>query len=374
MSAIRSTGWGGIFAIASILGALHAPRAEDTAWVSLLNGKNLDGWTPYFSSPKLRNRLTNPDSTFKVTPEGWLHVDVHLPYDSVRVGHLFYTRRKLSYYMVRGVYRYTTKVLGPGWTGADNIQNNGFMIHCAAPAEQTQDFPPSVEVQLVGPANTFFNRDLVSQGWKYGTSMNLCANGITASLNGRDVGSNCHHASYPDAWKNTEIPWEDKEGWSDAAVRVLADSLFQHFIHGVKVHEYSRIRRGGQPLKEGYLAVQAEGSSTQFKSLEVLDLVGCMDPTKPGYRTYFVKNDPGKCEVAGVGRASRPDDAPVLKREGRSFSVAGSQDVILAVRRPDGSRVELAPGARAFTPSRAGIYLVSIRTAGGIAVRKAARY
>jgi hypothetical protein len=43
----------------------------------------------------------------------------------------------------------------------------------------------------------------------------------------------CHHANYPAAWKNREIPWEDKEGWSDATVRVLADSLFQHFIHGI---------------------------------------------------------------------------------------------------------------------------------------------
>jgi hypothetical protein len=363
-----------MFALASLLAFPQAARAEDSAWVSLLNGSNLEGWTPYFSSSKLRNRLTNPDSTFKVTPEGWLYADVHLPYDSVRVGHLFYTRRKLSYYMVRGVYRYTTKVLGPGWTGADNIQNNGFMIHCAAPAEQTQDFPPSVEVQLVGPANTFFNRDLVSQGWKYGTSMNLCANGITANLNGRDVGSNCHHANYPAAWKNTEIPWEDPDGWSDATVRVLADSLFQHFIHGAKVHEYTRIRRGGQPLREGYLAVQAEGSSTQFKSIEVLDLVGCMDRGKPGYRSYFVKHDAGRCEVTGVGGSMREDEGAVLVREGRTFTVRGGNASILEVRRPDGSRVELAPGGRAFTPGRAGVYLVSIRTATGIAVRKAALY
>ena len=353
------------------LAAIHSARAEDSAWVSLLNGRNLEGWTPYFSSPKLRNRLTNPDSTFKITPEGWLYADVHLPYDSVRVGHLFYTRRKLSYFMVRAVYRYTTRVLGPGWTGADNIQNNGFMIHCAAPAEQTQDFPPSVEVQLVGPANTFFNRDLVVQGWKYGTSMNLCANGITAHLDGRDVSSNCHHADYPSAWKNTEIPWEDPEGWSDATVRVLADSLFQHFIHGAKVHEYTRVRRGGQPLREGYLAVQAEGSSTQFRSIEVLDLVGCMDRSNPAYRAYFVKNDPQACAVTGAAPSLPGYDGSLLSREGRKLVVRGGGISIAEVRRVDGSRLALAPSSRTFAPDRAGLYLVTLRTPFGTRVRKA---
>lgn len=359
---------------AAALAAFHYARAEDSAWVSMLNGTNLDGWTPYFSGPKLRNHLVNPDSTFKITPEGWLYADIHLSYDSTRVGHLFYTKRKLSYYMVRGVYRFTNKVLGPGWTGADNIQNNGFMIHCAAPAEQTKDFPPSVEVQLVGTANTFFNRDLVSQGWKYGTSMNLCANGITANLKGRDESSNCHHADYPAAWKNTEIPWEDKDGWSDATVRVLADSLFQHFIHGSKVHEYTRIRRDGQPLKEGYIAVQAEGSSTQFKSLEILDLVGCMEVGKPAYRSYFVKNDPQACAATGAASRFPADEGIILAREGRMLVARGHGVSISEVRRIDGSRLALPPGSRAFAPDRPGIYLVSLRTSKGIRVLKSGWY
>lgn len=363
----------GLMALAT-LAAFHSVRAEDSAWVSMLNGKNLDGWTSYFSGPKLRNKLVNPDSTFKITPEGWLFADIHLNYDSTRVGHLFYTKRKFSYYMVRGVYRYTTKVLGPGWTGADNIQNNGFMIHCAAPAEQTQDFPPSVEVQLVGTANTFFNRDLVSQGWKYGTSMNLCANGITANLDGRDVSSNCHHANYPAAWKNTETPWEDKDGWSDATVRVLSDSLFQHYIHGAKVHEYTRVRRGGQPLKEGYVAVQAEGSSTQFKTLEYLDLVGCMDQSKPAYRSYFVKNDAQACNSTGIASAFPAHDGVLLAREGRMLVARGLGVSIAEVRRLDGSRVALSAGALAFSPDRPGIYLVSLRTSEGIRVQKAGWY
>lgn len=313
-----------------------------------------------------------------MTPEGWLDVNVHLKYDSTGVGHLFYTRRKFSYYMVRVVYRFTKTGLGPGWSGQDNVQNNGLMIHCKGPTEvNNAGFPPSVEVQLVGPANTFFNRDLVAQGWKYGTSMNLCANGITANLKGSDVSSNCHHANYPAAWKNTEIPWEDRDGWSDATVRALSDSLFQHYIHGAKVHEYTRVRRDGQPLKEGYLAVQAEGSSTQFKSIEVLDLVGCMDRSKAAYRSYFVKNDPQACTSTGISARAAGGAPPSfsgvrLVEEGGQLTVQGEGAGLIAVRRADGSRLEVPPGVRSFTPDQAGIYLVSIRTAAGIQVRKIA--
>lgn len=354
-----------------VLPLLCAPFAcaEDSAWVSLINGKNLDGWTSYFSSRKLAQPLINPDSTFGVTPEGWLNVNIHLKYDSTKVGHLFYTQRKLSYYMVRAVYRFTSDVLGPGWTGADNIQNNGFMIHCPAPSAMNYaDFPTSVEVQLVGPKNTFFNRDLVSQGWKYATSMNLCLPGVTVNLNGSDLSSNCHHANYPAAWKNTEIPWEDKDGWSDATARVLGDSLIQHFIHGVKVHEYSRIRKGGQPLKEGYLAIQAEGSSTQFKTMQLLDLVGCMDKTSPAYRTYFVKHDAAACAGTVIGEQARAKNLWV--RRGSTWLPEEAGESILAVHQADGKPVAIEKGAHAFAPIQPGVYWVTIQAPKGRRVAK----
>jgi hypothetical protein len=273
--------------------------------------------------------------------------------------------------MVRGVYRFTTQVLGPGWTGADNIQNNGFMIHCAAPVSQTKDYPPSVEVQLIGPANDFFKNqwNLGAQGWKYPTSTNLCANGVTVNLNGSDVSSNCHPANYPADWKGTDIPWDDGEGWSDATVRVLSDSLFQHYIHGSKVFEYTRIRRDGQPLKDGYLAVQAEGSSTQFKTLEYLDLVGCMDRASPNYRTYFVKNDPAACAATGVA-GEKSGNTLDLIRVGNRFIVNDRHASISEVRHIDGTRVDLESNAQTFTPKRSGIYLVAIRSKDGVHVQR----
>jgi hypothetical protein len=369
----------GMLVLASISAACEFARAEDTAWVSMPNGKNLDGWTSYFE----KSGLTNPDSTFRYSPEGHFFVDQHVAKNVTGFGHLFYTKKKLSYYMVRAVYRFTTKDAAPGFApGGDQPQNNGLMIHSQDPKTMNgKAFPTSSECQLLGPENAL-NSGPKSQGFLSGISANLCVSGITVNYKGNDISSNCWKAEYPAAWKNTKIPFEDADGWSDITVRVLGDSLIQHFIHGQKVLEFSRIRANGSALKDGYLAIQAEGTPTQFKTLEYVELTGCMDKGKPGYRTYFVKSDPALCDVTGVGGPfrkhlrgeDREGGAPVLVREGRTFAVRGGGASILEVRRPDGSRVDLADDARAFAPDRAGVYLVTLRTAAGTAVRRAVLY
>jgi hypothetical protein len=191
---------------------------------------------------------------------------------------------------------------------------------------------------------------------------------------GNDVSSNCYKAEYPAAWKNTYIPFEDTAGWSDVTARVLGDSLIQHYIHGVKVLEFSRIRANNAPLKDGYMTIQAEGTPTQFKTLAYVDLTGCMDRSKPGYKSYFVKSDPTLCEVTGIGEPMREGNGPVLAREGRMFMVRGGDASIIEVRRADGSRLRVAPGAQGFAPDRAGVYVVLMRTARGRSVSKAVLY
>lgn len=354
---------------AFIFGAMllaGAARAEDSAWVSLLNGKDLRDWTPYF-----QKGVANPDSTYKVTPEGWLYVDIHVSFNTTGFGHLFYTKRKYAYYMVRADYRFTTAGYGPDWGQGWNMQNNGLMLHSQDPKTmQGKDFPTSIEVQLLGPKNEQ-NGEQKTNGFKYATTLNLCTPSTFVAYNGNaNYTQHCTAASYPAAWKNTEIPWEDKDGWSDATVRVLSDSLVQHFIHGVKVFEYTKLREdNGTPLKDGYLSIQAEGTPTQFKTLEILDLEGCMDKTKPAYRTYYVKSNPAACVGTGLKTAvSDPDFS--LAREGAALVVHGG--MLAEVRNADGSAVSFPPGATSFRPARAGIYLVTVRSAAGTFTRKAA--
>ncbi|MDQ3000379.1 MAG: DUF1080 domain-containing protein [Fibrobacterota bacterium] len=362
----------GVAAMAAMapLAFFSTSHAEDSAWVSLLNGKDLRDWTLSFQ----KTGLKNTDSIFKILANGNLMVDIQTSFKTTGFGHLFYTKRKFSHYLVRSWYRFPTATYGPDWGFGWNMQNNGLMLHSQDPKTmKDKDFPTCIEVQLMGPKN-LQNEGLKGLGFKYATSANLCTPSTFVAYNGNNnYTEHCTAAQYPDAWKNTEIPWDDKDGWSDATVRVLGDSLVQHFIHSIKVFEYSKIREdNGTPLKEGYISVQAEGTSTEFKTLEVLDLVGCMDKNKPGYRSYFVKDDASACNVSSV---AVPQEAARFEwvREGGRFRVIGNGARIASVRKLDGSILERLSGADApvtiYSPREPGMYLVTVETPSGAATR-----
>ena len=50
-----------------------------------------------------------------------------------------------------------------------------------------------------------------------------------------------------------------------------------------------------KPVKEGYIAIQSESHPTQFKSIELLNLCGCMDKKAKNYKSYFIKADNMTC-------------------------------------------------------------------------------
>ena len=80
---------------------------------------------------------------------------------------------------------------------------------------------------------------------------------------------------------------------------VLGDSLLQHIIDGKVVFEYNKpivedddegmvkylnmendwfAQHRGKPLKEGYIALQAESHPVEFRKVELLDLSGKAKP------------------------------------------------------------------------------------------------
>ena len=52
----------------------------------------------------------------------------------------------------------------------------------------------------------------------------------------------------------------------------------------------------GTPLTEGFIAIQAESHSTYFKTIELLNLCGCMDKKAMNYKEYFVKANNKLCK------------------------------------------------------------------------------
>jgi hypothetical protein len=121
-------------------------KADPKDWIQLFNGKNLEGWTVKIAKHKLNE---NFGDTFRVE-NGVLKVSYD-HYDKLdgQFGHLFY-KDKFSYYLVAVEYRFVgDQVKGaPDWA----YRNNGIMIHSQSAESMglDQDFPTSIEVQLLG--------------------------------------------------------------------------------------------------------------------------------------------------------------------------------------------------------------------------------
>ena len=68
-------------------------------------------------------------------------------------------------------------------------------------------------------------------------------------------------------------------------------------IGGGDISGYSEeVYNEGAPLKEGFIAIQSETHPTDFKSIELLNLCGCMDKKAKNYKSYYVKADNSSCE------------------------------------------------------------------------------
>jgi len=55
------------------------------------------------------------------------------------------------------------------------------------------------------------------------------------------------------------------------------------------------VKVDGKLLEEGSISLQSESHPVQFRKVELLKLVGCMEKKSKKYRDYFVKNDANAC-------------------------------------------------------------------------------
>lgn len=355
-------------AAALLIGAAGA-RAEDSAWVQLFNGKDLKDWDIKFTKHPLNDNFNN---TFKVV-DGVLSVDYSgWGAFNQEFGHAANKTRAWSYYLLRAEYRVGEKQVngGPAWA----LQNNGLMLHSQSMASMTlnQDFPVSMETQLLGASN---------MGADNNSSMNLCTPGTgfyTTATGGSVNPAHCYSANTATRPKPGEWTW--------VSASVMGDSIIRHYLGasptGTPVLTYyrpvylsggissppSNLPANGTRLQEGYIAIQAETHPYDFRKIEVLDLEGCMDKSKAAYRSYFVKSKPGACDVTGVG--ALPSTLPVnatMLREAGGFTFRSSEAGILEVTDPSGrilSRNAVAAGVpQSVKLSRKGLCLVTWRSA-----------
>ncbi|MFN5641782.1 MAG: DUF1080 domain-containing protein [Sphingobacteriales bacterium] len=268
-----------------ILGLFLGLTSIAQKWESMFNGKDLTGWTPKIRYAKAGENVGN---TFRVQ-----HGKIVVSYDAYddfneRFGHLFYNTQ-YGYYRIRLQYRFIGEQVknGPGWA----YRNSGIMVHgqTAESMGKDQDFPVSIEVQLLG-----------GDGKNPRTTCNLCTPGTNVVREGKLFTQHC---------LNSTSKTYHGDQWVHAEVLVLGDSLIVHYANGEEVLRYENPQIGGgnvdaqetkwgtngQLISKGTISLQSESHPVEFRKIEILNLEGCMDPKATNYKSYYVKSKPEDC-------------------------------------------------------------------------------
>jgi hypothetical protein len=233
--------------------------AEEGEWISLFNGKNLDGWTPKIKGYAFGENFGN---TFRVE-DGMMKVryDQYDTFDK-RYGHIFY-KDSFSHYRLRIEYRFVGEQVkgGEGWA----LRNSGIMMHCQDPKTMRldQDFPVSIEVQMLG-----------GNGKDKRTTGNLCTPGTNVMLNGELWTQHC---------TNSTSDTYHGEQWVTLEVEAHGGETIKHYVNGTLVMEYDKpqlderdadakklIKDGNLIIEGGYFSLQSESHPLDIRKVEIL--------------------------------------------------------------------------------------------------------
>lgn len=153
-----------------------------------------------------------------------------------------------------------------------------------------QDFPISIEAQFLG-----------GTGEGERPTANLCTPGTHVFMNDTLFTKHCI---------NSTSKTYHGEQWVSTEFLVLGDSIIQHMVEGEVVLEYTKpqigggvvdgfdesVKKDGDALTGGYIALQSESHPVEFRKVEILDLCGCMDQKASNYKSYYAKADNSKCK------------------------------------------------------------------------------
>lgn len=248
------------------VGSCSAPKAKTEAksegWIQLFNGKDLADWNIKIKGYPLNENYGNTfrveDSLLKVRYDQYEKFDKNF-------GHIFY-KTPYSHYKIRAEYRFVGEQVsgGEGWA----IRNSGIMVHgqSAESMEVDQDFPVSIEIQLLG-----------GNGTDERSTLNVCTPGTNIVMNDSLWTQHC---------TNSSSKTYHGEQWVTVEVEVCGDSIIRHMIDGQTVLEYSKPQLddrdpsyvkllpadGNKLLKKGTISFQAESHPVDFRKIELLNL------------------------------------------------------------------------------------------------------
>ncbi|WP_153796771.1 3-keto-disaccharide hydrolase [Foetidibacter luteolus] len=229
-------------------------------WVSLLNGKDLTGWTPKITGYAAGENFGN---TFRIE-DGLLKIryDAYGSFNK-RFGALHYNR-KLTSYRLRVEYRFTGDTIAgaPVWGFKDGgIQYYGQSLESMG---VDQPFPVSLEFNLHG-----------GNGSQERPTGEVCANGIYFFMNGSRNTSYCTLPVVQKTFHGGE--------WITAEIDIH-DGKITHYINGEEIISFNNpmydtahaitktlVKGPDYAVKDGYLSIQSNSHPMDFRKIEIME-------------------------------------------------------------------------------------------------------
>jgi hypothetical protein len=228
-------------------------------WVSLFNGKDLDGWQIKIADQEigvnLHNTFSVEDGILKIGYDGYGSFDEQFG--------ALYTDKPYTNYRLKVEYRFVGETApgAPSW----GIRDSGVQYYGQDPKTMAidQHFPVCLEYNLHGGNGT--DERPVGE---------ICLSGTLVDLNGVEV-KGCNAATTPitihgDQWATLEIDVKGNE--------------IKHFINGTEIvafenprfdreHELGKtfIKDGNEALRSGFISLQSNSHSIQFRKIEILE-------------------------------------------------------------------------------------------------------
>lgn len=241
-------------------GSKKAAGSKKDQWISLFNGKNLDGWQMKIAGYPLGENFGN---TFRVE-DGILSTRYN-QYDSFRSRFgAIYFNKPFTNYRLKVEYRFVGELTpgAPTW----GFRDGGIQFHSQPPATigLTQSFPVCLEYNLHG-----------GNGKDERPVGEICASGTYVEINGKRNSSFCTPAMvkrtfHGDQWVTAEID--------------VRDTVITHYVNGEEILRYKNPRydpahaigktfivNGEDGVKSGYISIQSNSHPMDFRKIEIME-------------------------------------------------------------------------------------------------------
>lgn len=254
-----------------------APKpATDNGWISLFDGKSLDGWVAHLGTRG--DETSHPlDAIFTIN-DGTIHVYRGAANRSKQYSANLRTEAQFSSFHLQVEYRWLDNRFRPRHAA---VRDAGILFHLHT--DPAAVWPPSVEMQFGGgnPGAPFVTGDIwiigntraqVRSVWD-GTGYSYDPTGPLVQFGGQSP----HNEGLQGASYTTVAATRPHGEWNVAEVIVHGAERAEYFLNGKLVNEVFDLRyrdEAGewQPLESGPISLQAEWAELQYRTIRLRKL------------------------------------------------------------------------------------------------------